>query len=214
MMRRGAPISGHHDTNGAAGEHPAPDAGTHLAADPAHRHSPPALAPDAESREARILRARARQWATAATQTRRGAQVEVLICRLRDEQYAIASRLLRMVHRGNGLTPVPCTPAYVAGMLTLRGEVITVLDLGLALGLPGPSARDTCSRVVLAEYAQIRAGLLVDEVIGMRHLALDALDPSLSGNGATHGVAEARIVFVSLEHLLTGGQLDVYQEVK
>jgi hypothetical protein len=55
--------------------------------------------------------------------------------------------------------------------------------------------------------------LLVDEVIGMQPLALDAMDPPLSGNNFALGVAEARIVFLDLEQLLVSGRFDVLEDV-
>src|SRR5260370_25041693 len=88
-----------------------------------------AIQPDVGDQAERRLCERARRWATAPAQARPGAEVDVLLCRLREEHYAIEARLLRVVHRGTGMTPVPCTPPHIAGMLTIRGEVVIVLDL-------------------------------------------------------------------------------------
>jgi chemotaxis signal transduction protein len=98
-------------------------------------------------------------------------------------------------------------------MLNVRGEVLTVLDLGVALGLHGAPPPDDASSILLAECAGIRVGLLVDEVIGMRPLALNTMDAPLSGNNYALGIAEARIVFLDLEQLLLSGRFDVLEDV-
>jgi purine-binding chemotaxis protein CheW len=160
-----------------------------------------------------ILRARAQRLAEVPSHDEVRERVDVLVFRVRDEHYAFRAALLRMVHRGTSLTPVPCTPPFVAGMLNVRGEVLTVLDLGVALGLHGTPPTDDASSILLAECAGIRVGLLVDEVIGMRPLALNTMDAPLSGNNYALGIAEARIVFLDLEQLLLSGRFDVLEDV-
>jgi purine-binding chemotaxis protein CheW len=137
----------------------------------------------------------------------------VLRVRLGSEQYAVELRLLRAVQRATGLTPVPCTPPHVAGILNVRGEVVTVLALAAALGLrdAGPPPED--AQVLLVELPQVRTGLLVDEVLGVQRLARDRLDRALSGSDFVAGIAEAHTVFLDLERLLGSGRFDVFEEV-
>jgi purine-binding chemotaxis protein CheW len=167
----------------------------------------------ASDQVARLLAERARQLAQAPFQAVDGAQVEVLLCRLRSEYYAIELRLLRAVHPVKGLTAVPCTPPWVAGILNIRGEVVTVLDLATALGLAGPPSADEGAQVLLAELPDLRVGLLVDEVLGVHGVALDKLDRPLSGSDFARGVAEATIVVLNLEQLLSAERFAVAEEV-
>ena len=70
------------------------------------------------------------------------------------------------------LTRVFHAPAALAGVTSLRGEVLPVLDLGLLLGVSeSTSAADPCI-VVVRESAgpRRRAGLLVDALAGLREL--------------------------------------------
>ncbi len=59
-------------------------------------------------------------------------------------------------------TRLPGAPAYVAGLINLRGTVVTVVDLGVRLGV-GPVNRDEGS-IVLIEHGATVVGLGVDEV--------------------------------------------------
>ena len=58
-------------------------------------------------------------------------------------------------------TRLPGAPAYVRGLVNLRGAIVTVIDL--AARLAGGSAAEDGS-VVLAEYGNKSVGLAVDEV--------------------------------------------------
>lgn len=80
-------------------------------------------------------------------------------------------RLLTVLREGkrrvsSGRTPsgpLPHAPAYVLGMINLRGAVLPVLDLSSRLGLP-PRSPDVSSVVVVAELGDRPVGLLVDAV--------------------------------------------------
>ena len=159
-----------------------------------------------------VLQARARQYAQA-PRTQAGTWAEVLLVRVGEEDYALELGWLRSVHDADGLAPVPCTPAYVAGILNVRGEVVTVLDLAVILGLVAPSTSERRSHVLLAEVPQGRIGLLVDEVLGAEQVELDRLSRGLSGRDFVQGVADARIVLLDVERLFRTGQLDVYEDV-
>jgi purine-binding chemotaxis protein CheW len=161
----------------------------------------------------RILRERGRRLAEIPPQDEIRESIDILVFRIGVEHYACRAALLRMIHRDTNLTPVPCTPAFVAGMLNLRGEVITVLNLAVALGLPETPAADHASSILLAECGGVRVGLLVDEILGMRRVVLDIMDPPLSGNTFALGIIEARIVFLDLERLLLSGRFDVLEDV-
>ena len=67
--------------------------------------------------------------------------------------------------------------------------------------------------MLLVELPRVRVGLLVDEVLGVRDLALDGLDRALSGRDFVRGVAESSILLLDLERLLGDERFDVFEEV-
>ncbi|MCA9644533.1 MAG: chemotaxis protein CheW [Myxococcales bacterium] len=90
------------------------------------------------------------------------------------------------VQEVNGLRPLTRvfhSPAAIAGVTSLRGEVLPVLDLGVLLGA-GSSGRGHEARVlVVRDGSKRRAGLLVDALAGLREIAesgLEALPSTLS----------------------------------
>ena len=161
----------------------------------------------------RLLRERARRLAVAPAPTQRGALLAVLVCRVGKERYAIELDALRAIQPATGLTRVPCTPPFVAGILNVRGEILSVLDLAAALGLGGPPTPLDGSHVLIVEAPPVRVGLLVDEALGIERLALDALDRPLAGSEFGRGVSGAALVLLGIEQLVAGGRFDVVDEV-
>lgn len=87
---------------------------------------------------------------------------------LAGESYAADVRKVREIIRMTSITPVPRMPAFVRGVINLRGRIIPVIDLRVRFDLPNPSLDDhTCIIVVQiqAEGAPRReTGLIVDSV--------------------------------------------------
>ena len=62
--------------------------------------------------------------------------LEVLEFTLAYERYAMESRYVRQVAPLESLTPLPCTPAFVLGIVNLRGALYPVIDLRKFFELP------------------------------------------------------------------------------
>lgn len=178
-------------------------------------------AADGAGRQARVvdsatealLKRRAEQLAHQATGEEAGTHIEVLVCRLGGERYAIETGTLRAVQWAGGVTPVPCTPPFVLGIVSVRGDIVTVLDLATMLALKSaPEIADTYSLLLLG-LPGVRAGLVVDEILGVERLDLDTLQPSLSGRDFTRGIAPGPTVLLDLEQLFTSGRFDVLDEL-
>lgn len=104
------------------------------------RNATPASPSAALSDSAQILRDRAHllarppeQAATADT------QLEVLEFRLAQERYAVETRHVREVCPLKDLTPLPCTPPFVLGVVNVRGCILPVLDLKIFLSYRRPA---------------------------------------------------------------------------
>jgi purine-binding chemotaxis protein CheW len=81
------------------------------------------------------------------------------------------------------LTRVFHAPPVLAGVTSLRGDVLPVVDLGLLLGVAESQAAGQEARIVVvreASGAKRRAGLRVDELCGLRELPPEGLAPTPS----------------------------------
>jgi purine-binding chemotaxis protein CheW len=161
-----------------------------------------------------VLKRRAEQLARLPLSPDAGDEVEVLVCRLGSERYAVETRHLRAVQWASGITPVPCTPGFVIGIVSVRGEIVTLLDLASMIGLASTGSRDigSCPALLLG-LPGLRSGLVVDEVLGVERFKLKSLQPSLSGREFARGVGPSQTVLLDLELLLNSGRFTVSDDV-
>jgi purine-binding chemotaxis protein CheW len=191
----------------------------------------------AGERAAGVLEERARRLAVTGSvpEASAGETVPVLLCRVRDERYAVELGVLDAVRAAAGLMPVPCTPPFVAGILNVRGEIVSVIDLAAALGQEGGAAAESASVLLLqlpetalghdgaigdgaagrhADVGEtVRLGLLVDEVLGVQTLTTSDLIAPLSGRDYARGVTGTATVLLDAQRLLAGGHFQVLEDV-
>lgn len=84
--------------------------------------------------------------------------------------------IIREINRLVDITPVPDTPHVVRGVVNLRGDVVTVLDLRSILDLPG-MAITSQSRLIILDSGEERIGLLVDRVSDVVSVSSDLEEP-------------------------------------
>lgn len=162
-----------------------------------------------------ILEARARSLATEPPLPR-GNGVEVLVFKLAQEHYAIETTWVREVLVLRDLVPVPSTPAFVLGVVNVRGKVISVLDIKTFFELPEKGLTDL-NRVILLGDGAMEFGLLADVIEGVRFIDADELQPplpTLTGIRAEYlmGITRQRQVVLDGRKLLTDPAIVVIGE--
>ena len=134
------------------------------------------------------------------------AQRQLLTFALDGSPYALPVERVREIIRTRATTPVPGVPRDVLGVVSLRGEIVQVVDLRLRLGLAAaePGRR---TRIVIVHADDGRAGgLLVDAVSEVLTVDEEALRPASS---ETRGVAalcadgERFVSVIDLERVLS-----------
>lgn len=100
---------------------------------------------------------------------------------LDNEAYGIAVLKVREIIRMQRITPVPAMPAFVKGVINLRGRVIPVIDLRIKFGLQAELTDRTCIVVVHVQPAgapPLAMGLIVDSVDEVVNLAVGDIEPT------------------------------------
>jgi purine-binding chemotaxis protein CheW len=91
--------------------------------------------------------------------------------------YAVPVERVREIVRIRPITPVPHVPVEVRGVISLRGEVVEVVDFRRRLNLePAEPVRSTRIIVVHSEDGKV-AGILVDAVREVSRVSEDAIRP-------------------------------------
>jgi purine-binding chemotaxis protein CheW len=166
----------------------------------------------------RILRARALALARPPPSAPAAStMLELLEFRLASERYALETRHVQDVHPLRDLTPLPCTPPFVLGIVNLRGRILPVLDIKKFFDLPEQGLTDL-HRIILVRGNDLELGLLADVIVGIRSVAADGLQPSpptFTGIRADYlkGIVEERLVVLDLDRILSDPKIIVHEEV-
>ena len=144
--------------------------------------------------------------------------LELLEFRLAQEHYALESRYVQEVYPLKELTPLPCTPPFVLGIVNVRGRILPVLDLKKFFDLPEKGLTDL-HRIILVRDHELELGLLADVVVGVRSIPADSLQPSLPTLTGVRGdylkgVTAERLVVLDLARILADPKIIVHEEVE
>jgi len=126
----------------------------------------------------------------------------LLVFALDGSPYALPVERIREIVRHRPITPVPRLPAEVLGVISLRGQVLQVIDPRPRLGLPAASP-GVSSRIVVAHDGEGRvAGILVDSVEEVVMASEEGLRDARGGPAsALEGLYRHRNRFVSIVDL-------------
>ena len=104
--------------------------------------------------------------------------LRLLAFELAGTPYALPVERVREIVRVGPVTPMPRVPAEVLGIISLRGEIVQVVDLRRRLGL-GESGHRRASRILIVHDGDGRvAGLLVDRVAAVMLVNEEAQRPA------------------------------------
>ncbi|MEM9068130.1 MAG: chemotaxis protein CheW [Myxococcota bacterium] len=98
------------------------------------------------------------------------------------ETYAVPLHAIREILKVPPVTEVPRAPSDVLGIISVRGRIITVVDLRLLLKMDTQEA-DKHTRVLLVDSGDEVIGLLVDRVLQVYRLSTDEIE--LAGHVAS-----------------------------
>lgn len=76
---------------------------------------------------------------------------------LKDRLFGLDILLVREIIRVFDVTPVPRTASHIRGLLNLRGQVVTLIDLAVRLGMEAPQITES-SHIVILKTAQELSG--------------------------------------------------------
>ena len=95
---------------------------------------------------------------------------QYIVIQLGDEQYGIDIKNIDNIVRIQHITRVPQVPAYLKGVINLRGEVIPVMSIRLKMDLP-EDEMTKASRIIILKLEQHGTiGIIVDKEIGRAHV--------------------------------------------
>lgn len=143
--------------------------------------------------------------------------IDVVEFTLAYERYAVESRYVRQVASLESLTPLPCTPAFLLGVVNVRGEIFPVIDLKKVFELPEKGLTDL-NKIIVLQSGKILFSILADTIVRVRRILVTHIQPSLPTltgvrENYLKGVTPERLVVLDAEKLLTDKNMIVEEQV-
>jgi len=95
---------------------------------------------------------------------------------LGSERYAVNIDYVNEIIKPREITQIPRVPAFLLGIISLRGIIVPIIDLRRRLDL-GTVEFDEQTRILVCEEDDRIAGLLVDSITQVVHLTEDEIEP-------------------------------------
>ncbi|MBW8830199.1 MAG: purine-binding chemotaxis protein CheW [Burkholderiales bacterium] len=169
-----------------------------------------------EARRA-ALEARARALAAEPANANRGPGMEVIEFLLGSNRYAVPASNVCEVRPLQELTPLPCTPAFVSGIMSAHGRIIAVVDLKKFLDLPESGLTDL-NKVIILQHAAMEFGVLADSIVGGHRLLLADLQASFSSSmqhraNCIRGITPQQLTVLDVQGIASDPAFVVDEEV-
>jgi purine-binding chemotaxis protein CheW len=140
---------------------------------------------------------------------------ELITFRIGAQEFCVDIMSVREIRGWTKTTPLPRSPAYVRGVVNLRGAVLPIVDLSSRLGFSNTEPTER-SVIIVAQIGRQLVGLLVDAVSDIITVAAGDVQPTpdvaselvktfVRGMLAIEG---RMISLISLDHVLPDAQLE------
>jgi purine-binding chemotaxis protein CheW len=143
--------------------------------------------------------------------------IEIVVFRLASETYGIESSFIREVYPLKDYTQLPGTPPYVLGIVNVRGQIVSIIDLKKLFNLPEKGLGEL-NKVIIIHNERMEFGILADVVEGTQSVALEdilAAPPAFTGIGEKYlkGITKEHIIILEAENILNDEKIIVNEVV-
>ena len=136
---------------------------------------------------------------------------QLVVFNLHDQVYGVDIASVIEIIRIEAITKVPGSPAFIEGIINLRGKVIPVMDLCTRFSLP-PSEVTDSTRVIIVE-AEVTIGIIVNSVSEVLRLTESNIEPipSIITGSSANALRGIALIDNRMVTLLDLGKL-IYEE--
>ncbi|MBP2029995.1 purine-binding chemotaxis protein CheW [Methanohalophilus levihalophilus] len=102
--------------------------------------------------------------------------VQVIVFTLGEERYGVEISQVKEIIRPTKITRIPNAPDFMEGVVNLRGQITTIINLRKRFGKE-PKEVDGNTRIIVVEYENAVIGMVVDTVNEVKYLSSKNIDP-------------------------------------
>lgn len=149
---------------------------------------------------------------------REGERTQIVEFMLAGEKYGIEAIYVREIFPLKDLTPIPCTPPFITGVINVRQEIVSVMDIKKFFNLPECGITEL-NRVIILKTDDMEVGILADSITGVTGVDIDGLQtsmPGLTDIGTEYlkGIVEGPLIILDGGKILSDKKLIVSEEVE
>ncbi len=105
---------------------------------------------------------------------------------LGEERYGLEVSFMQEVYPLRELTPLPGAPPFIIGIINVRGKVLPVMNIKKFFDIPEKGITEL-NRVLIIQKGKMITGILADEVLGVRGIGMDEVQPPMITLTGIHG---------------------------
>lgn len=169
-----------------------------------------------QQRTLEVLQARARALARPAARESLEKSIALLVFKLGEQRYSVPLERIFEILTAGAITPIPGTPPFIKGVINVRGQIFTLVDLAAYFSVASEAADSERSVLIVGDSSGLM-GFLVDDVVGIAHhhpteihnLKLNL--PGVKGDYISGSTADA-VAVLNLDELLSDRKMIVEDE--
>lgn len=151
--------------------------------------------------------------------------VEVVTFHTGGEYFGVTARFVFETQPLHSLhwSRVPCAPAFIVGLINLRGHLYSIMDLSRFLGSPEHAPTESAHVLLVRggnceDGAEMELTLLADDMPQLQSIPVSALYPppptvSAQLQDYIRGISNEMLMVLDLEHLLSDPRIIVHEEI-
>ncbi len=154
-------------------------------------------------------------------QRERNCEHQLVVFKLGDEEFGVDIMQVREIIKKENITVVPNAPDFVRGVINLRGQITTIIDLKRKLGISSQDCIDSRQeRIIVVETGNNVVGMAVDAVTEVTYLSdkdIEEVPPIIKENMQTkylRGVGklpDRLLILIDLKEVLNDNEREIIQ---
>ncbi|MFH2137895.1 MAG: chemotaxis protein CheW [Candidatus Omnitrophota bacterium] len=142
-------------------------------------------------------------------------EVQMVIFRIQDEEFGVEISQVKEILKLVPITRMPKAPVFIEGVINLRGQIITVVDLAKRFDLDSLGRTET-TRIMVVEVGENTVGMIVDSVSEVIRLSANNIEktPALIQSGiherylrGVGKIADRLLILLDLNEVLSTEEL-------
>lgn len=106
------------------------------------------------------------------------AEQQIVVFNLGNEEFAVEISKVREIVRMQPIRSIPGSPAFIEGIVNLRGGIVPIVDLRKRFGVTDADVENDQRKVVIVNIDDRQIGILVDGVTEILRVGEKAIDPA------------------------------------